>query len=149
SHQDRPKLVLPLSSSLDHLIRSREHFDWNCQTNLYCRLKVNDEFKLRCLLHRQISRFDTFQDLVHVNSRAPIKVSVVRPVRQKTTGFHKLLLWINSRQPVFTGKLHDPLSFAEKEGTGGRHNRAHLPLLCGLKGALEAFGVELSLDLLQ
>ncbi len=35
--------------SFDHLIRPREHVDWNCQTNLFCRLKVDDEFKLRCL----------------------------------------------------------------------------------------------------
>src|SRR5213594_1632008 len=56
----------PLTSSLDHFIRPLEHVERNCQTNLFCRLKVNDEFKLRCLLHRQISRFGAFQDLVHV-----------------------------------------------------------------------------------
>ena len=55
----------------NHLIRPLKHAGWNCQTDLFCRFKVDDEFKLRRLLHRQISRFGTFQDLVHVNSRAP------------------------------------------------------------------------------
>ena len=66
--------------SLDHFIRSREQVDWNCQANLFCRLEVYDKLKLRCLLHRQISRFGAFQDLVHVNSCTPKEVIVVRPV---------------------------------------------------------------------
>ena len=52
--------------SLDDFIRPREHVDWNCKTDLFCRLKVDHEFKLRRLLHRQISRFGAFQDLVNV-----------------------------------------------------------------------------------
>src|SRR5262245_7292952 len=126
-------IVLPL---LGHLIRPREHFDWNCQTNLFCRLEVNDEFKLRCLLHRQIRRFSAFQYLVHVNSSAPKLVSVIHPVGHETALINKPLLWVNSRQPVFAGKLDDPPSFGEKAVAGRRHNRAHLLLLCGLKGAL-------------
>ena len=34
--------------------------------NLFCRLEVNDEFKLRCLLYRQISRFGSLEDFVYV-----------------------------------------------------------------------------------
>ena len=41
----------------------------NRQTDLFRRLQVDHKLKLRWLLHRQISRFGTFQDLVHVNSR--------------------------------------------------------------------------------
>src|SRR5205814_9638079 len=126
----------PCLISSKHLIRSREQVDWNWQTNLFCRFKVNDEFKLRRLLHRQISRFGTFQDLVYVNSRAPIEVIVVRSVEHETALIDKFFLEVNGRQPVFAGKLDDSLSFGEKAGTGGRHNRAHLLLLCGLKGAL-------------
>src|SRR5258705_10889222 len=88
--------------SLDHLIRPREHFRRNSQADLLSRLKVNDEFKLRCLLHRQISRFGTFQYLVEVNRRAPIEVNVIRPVGHKAALIDKLLLEVNSRQPVFT-----------------------------------------------
>src|SRR5215510_14838180 len=122
--------------SLDYPIRPREHFWRNCQTNLFRCLQVDDEFKLRCLLHGQISRFGTFQDLVHVNSSAPMEVNDVCPIGHEATGFHKLLLEVNSRQAVFASKLDDLFSFGEKLTTSGRHDRAHLLLLCGLKGAL-------------
>ena len=44
-----------------------------------------------------------FQNLVHVNSRAPIEVIVIRPVEHETALIDKLLLEVNSRQPVFAG----------------------------------------------
>jgi hypothetical protein len=58
-------LLLPtacclLRSSLNHFIRPLEHADWDCNTDLFCRLKVNNKLKLRRLLHRQISRFGAF-----------------------------------------------------------------------------------------
>src|SRR6266508_1406724 len=96
-------------------IRPLEHADRNCQTNLFCRLKVDHELKLRCLLYRQISRFGTFQDLVHVNRRAPIEVIEVRPIGHEAALIDKLLLKVNSRQAVFDGKLDDPLSFGEQK----------------------------------
>ena len=77
-----------------------------------------------------------FQDLVHITSRAPIDVSGVRPIEHEAALIDKLLLEVNSRQPVFAGKLDDPLSFGEKRASRGRHNRVDLLLLCGLKGAL-------------
>ena len=104
----------PPACSLDHLDSPARARGRNCQTDLFCRFEVDDEFKLRCLLHRQISRFGAFQDLVHVNSRAPIEVIEVRPVGHETALIDILLLWVNSRQPVFAGKLDDPLSFGEK-----------------------------------
>src|SRR4029453_11262127 len=122
--------------SLDHFIRPREKFRRECQTDLFRSLHVDQKLKLRRLLHRQISRFGAFQDLVHVNSRAPIEVFEVRPVRHETSLIDKLLLEVNSRQPVFGGKLDDPLSFHEKGASGHRHNRAYLFLLGGFKGAL-------------
>src|SRR4030095_1956072 len=106
--------LLGFLPSLHHFIRPREKFRRECQTDLFRCLQVDHKLKLRRLLHRQISRFCTFQDLVHVNSRAPIEVTVVRPVGHETPLIDKLLLWVNSRQPVFTGKLYDPLSFGEK-----------------------------------
>jgi hypothetical protein len=32
-------------------IRPREHFDWNCQTNLFCRFEIDHKLKLRRLLY--------------------------------------------------------------------------------------------------
>ena len=82
----------------------------------FAAFKVDDKFKLRRLLDRQIGRFGAFQDLVDVNSRAAIEVIVVRPVGHEAARIDKLLLWVNSRQPVFDGKLDDPLSFAKNGG---------------------------------
>jgi hypothetical protein len=65
--------------SPDNLICPFEYSDWDRQTKLFCCFEVNDEFKLRCLLHRQISRFGAFQDLVHVNSRAPEDILAIQP----------------------------------------------------------------------
>ena len=116
--------------SLDQFIRPFEHAVRNCQINLFGRLKVNDEFKLRRLLHRQVSRFGAFQDLVHVNSRAPIEVGGVRPIGHETALIDKLLVWVNSRQPVLGGKLDDLLSFREKGTSGDHRHRVDLLLLC-------------------
>ena len=85
--------------SLDHLIRPLKHTDWNCQTYLFRRLKVDHKFKLRRLLHRQISRFGAFQDLVHVNGRVPKEVFEVRPVGHETARIDKLRRAISAEPP--------------------------------------------------
>jgi hypothetical protein len=102
--------VLPTADHclLDHSIRPLKHADWNCQTNLFCCLKVNDEFKLRRLLHRQVSRFGAFQNLVHVNSRAPIEVIVVRPVEHEAALIDKLLLEVGNRYLTASSTIRFP-----------------------------------------
>ena len=42
--------LLPVAL-LDHFIRPREQFVRNCNTDLFCRLKVKDEFKPHRLLY--------------------------------------------------------------------------------------------------
>src|SRR5262249_38314885 len=132
----RIRQKLRFLSSLNHLIRPRQHFDWDCQTNLFCCLEINDKLKLCSLLYRQFSRFSTFQYLVHVNSSAAEQIWIIGTIGHKTALFDKLPLWINSWQPVFAGKLDNPLSFGEKTGTRLSHNRIDLFLLRGLKGAV-------------
>src|SRR5688500_18781802 len=68
------------SKSSDYSVCPCQHVRRNLEADLLGGFEVNDEFKLRCLLHWQISRFGAFQDFVHVNSRAPIKVDIVRSV---------------------------------------------------------------------
>jgi len=127
--------LLPLAL-LNHFIRPRQQFVRNRVTDLFCRRKVDDEFKLHRLLHWQVSRFRSLEDSVHVVGCLAVQVIVVHPVEHEAALIDKLLLVVNSRQPVFDGKLHDPLSFGEEAGSLGRHNRAHLFLFCGLNGAL-------------
>src|SRR5262249_374240 len=104
--------------------------------NLLCCLQVDHKLKLRGLLHRQVSRFGTFQDLVHVKSRPPIKVSGIRAIGHEAALIDKVLLWVNRGQPMFAGKLNDPFSFSEKEPTPAAPNPAPLLLLCRSKGPL-------------
>src|SRR5688572_5505584 len=70
-------LSLTTSRLLNHLIRPLQHTVRNRQINLFCCLEIYDELELRRLLHRQVSGFGTFQDLVHVTSRDPVEVIVV------------------------------------------------------------------------
>src|SRR5262245_32284862 len=122
--------------SLDYLICPREELGRKCQTDLFRRLQVNDEFKLRRLLDRQVSRPRPLLNLVHVVGGLAEQVIIVRSIGHEAALIDKLLLEVNGWQPVFTGKLDDLLSFGEKTGTGDRHNPANLLLLCGSEGAL-------------
>src|SRR4051812_27644618 len=125
-----PKSKIANPKSFYDPIRPLQYSDWDRQTKFFCCFEVNDELELRCLLHRQISRLGAFQYLIHVNSRLPVEVSEVRPIGHESTGFDKFILWINSRQAIFTGKLAYPLSFRKKAVSDVRHDRAHLLLLC-------------------
>src|SRR5439155_14356882 len=116
--------LCPLPLLLDYLIRPREQINRNRQTNLFCRFKINDEFKLRRLLYGKVSRFCFLEDLIDVVGRAPIEVDRVRTIGHEAALVDKLLLKVNSRQPVFAGKLDDPLSFADKGANALRQNRA-------------------------
>src|SRR5215470_1894858 len=111
-------LLSPQHCLFDYLVRPREKVGRKCQTDLFCCLEIYDELKLRCLLHWQIGRLCALQDLVHINSRAPVEIVVVHPVRHETTLIDKLTLKIDSRKPVFSGKLDDPLPFGEKLASG-------------------------------
>ncbi len=121
---------------LDDLIRSRQHFGWNRQTDLLRGFQIDHELKPHGLLHWQISRFGSLQNFVHITSRAPIDVSGVHPVKHEAAFIDKLLLEVNGWKPVFTCKLDDPLSCAEKAASGERHYCLNPLLLGGLKGAL-------------
>src|SRR4029434_46409 len=64
-----------------------------------------------------------FKILSTYHSRAPIEIIEVHPIGHEAALIDKLLRKVNSRQPVFAGKLDDPLSFREKGASGTRHYR--------------------------
>ena len=64
---------------LDHLIRPRQHVGWNRQADLLGGFEIDHELELRRLLHRQIGRFGTLQNLVHIRSGAPVGFGLVAP----------------------------------------------------------------------
>ena len=99
------------------------------------RLMTNSNF-VACCTGRSAG-LGTFQDLVDVNRRAPVLRSPKSgSVGHETALTDKLLLDVNSRQPVFAGKLDDPLFLAKKRGLTSRHNRVDPPSALRLRKAL-------------
>jgi hypothetical protein len=76
--------------SFDHFVGASEQHSRNAKAQRLGRLEVDDQFKLRGLLYRQIGGFSTFQNLVHVGRGAPKHISKVRPIGNKAPGVDKL-----------------------------------------------------------
>src|SRR5262249_62411085 len=91
----------------NHLVRPLQHADRNRQADFFRRLEINDEFKLRRLLYRQITGLCALENLIYVVGGLTVQVSVVRPIGHEAALIDKLFLEVNSRQLVFTGKLND------------------------------------------
>src|SRR4030095_8848303 len=75
--------LLSFLRSSNHPIRSRQHIRRNREVYLLSCFQVDDELEFLRLLDWEVGGFSTFQNLVHVNSRAPIEVSEVRPIRHE------------------------------------------------------------------
>src|SRR5205809_3410998 len=67
-------------SSLDYLIRPRQHSRWDRQADLFGRFKIDDEFKLCGLLDRKIRRLSAFENLVDVSGGTMVHVGNVHAV---------------------------------------------------------------------
>ena len=126
-------------ASFNHLICPLQHAAGIVNPICFAAFRLMMKLELRCLLHRQISRFGAFQDLVHVNSRKPIVVNNVRPIGHEANLVDKLLLEVNSRQVVFAGK--STIRFLSAKIDDCRlSDRAYLFLLCGLKALFKPLG---------
>src|SRR3989304_8096126 len=88
--------LLPVAL-LNHFIRPREQFVWNCNTNLLCRLEVNDEFKLHRLLYWKISWLRSLENPVYIVGGLAKQVIEVHPVGHEPALIDKLPLKVNSR----------------------------------------------------
>ncbi len=108
---------MALSSLLDHFIGPKEHLSRDRHADLLCRLEIDNQLELYGLLHWQLSRFCSFQDLVDKCSRAPVHVLMIRSIGHQATPIHPTPPCENSRQPVLEHELYDPLSvFANRRG---------------------------------
>src|SRR5262249_53310069 len=70
--------------------RPRQYIRWSRHADLLRRFEINHQLELRRLLDRQIGRFGSLEDSVHVIRDAPISVRFVRPVGHEPTGIYKL-----------------------------------------------------------
>src|SRR5262245_17890044 len=55
-----------------HLIRTQEHRLWDREAQRLRGLEVDPQLELRWLLHGKVGRLGSFEDLVHVGSRASL-----------------------------------------------------------------------------
>src|SRR5262245_794540 len=76
-------------ASSDHLIRPQQHIRRNRDTDLLRCLEIDYQLELHWLLHREISGFPPFENLVNVYSGVTPHVWNTRAVRHKTTVSHK------------------------------------------------------------
>jgi len=70
-------LISFFPSSLEYLVRPLEHLGRDRQANLLRRFEIDYKLKLRRLLHWEVSRFRSFQNLVYVSGGAAVTISIV------------------------------------------------------------------------
>src|SRR5262249_43579114 len=78
-----------LGLSSDDLVCSHQDVGWNGQTDLLGGLEIDHQLELRWPLNRQIGGLSSLQDLVHVNSRAPIDVIEIRSVGHQPASIYR------------------------------------------------------------
>ena len=67
-------------SSFDHLIGAHFNGGGQIETKRGGRFAINDQLEFHWLLHRQIGRFRSFQNLVHIARGLTVLVAAVRSV---------------------------------------------------------------------
>src|SRR4051812_37230194 len=71
------------------------------------------------------ARLGAVENSIHISRGSPIEISVARTVTHEASRFGKLLEKIHRRQPAPAGKVHDPLSLAEKNGVRENDQRTN------------------------
>ena len=77
-------------ASSNHFVGSCQHSLWDREADLLGGFQIDQEFKLRRLLDRQIGWLAAFQNLVHLRSRSTEQIRTVRAVRHQTSRFCEL-----------------------------------------------------------
>src|SRR4029453_16675862 len=75
---------------LDDLVRPLQQRLRDCEAERLGGLEVDDQLELRRLLDGQVAGLGTFEDPLHVVSRAPLQVKKVRAIHDKTAGLRVL-----------------------------------------------------------
>jgi len=69
-----------------------------------------DQLELRRLLHREIAGLGALEDLVHIPRGAPDQVYDVRSIGHEPSDVYKLAVFVDRRQAVLGGKVHESSS---------------------------------------
>src|SRR5215468_8779647 len=85
----------PPAVLFDHLIGESKKRKRNGQTQRLRGHEIDDQLEFYRRLYWQIGGLLPAQDAVDVASCASIQVANVRPIRHKTAGFRKVVIWID------------------------------------------------------
>ena len=92
---------------LDHFIRSHQHIWRDREADLLSCFQIDDEFKLRRLLHREVCWLGTFENFVDLSGGAPVQFWNVWPIGDQATRVDPSNVGTHRRQPVLDRKLND------------------------------------------
>ena len=92
---------------LDHLGRLQQDLGRNRQAERVGGFQVDCQHEFPRLLDGKITRLGTLEDLVYVNSGAPLQFGKIRPVRHQAASLHTCPPCENCRQPAFGRKVHN------------------------------------------
>src|SRR5262249_32062618 len=98
-------------------VRPRQHIRRYRKADLLRSLKVDDELKLRRLLHRKICWFSALQNLVHVGSSPPPQVHHIRRIGHEPSVLHILYLVVYRRQPALCRQFYNLCSVDKEDRT--------------------------------
>src|SRR4030095_5509006 len=65
-----------------------------------CRLKIDNQYVFGGCLYREIGRFLSLENAIHIPSSEPLGCNGVRSVGNKTTAIYGRPVRVNGRQPV-------------------------------------------------
>src|SRR5262245_6857471 len=105
------------SSSLNQLVRAKEHRLRNRQADLFCRCEVDNELNLHRLLHGKVGRFCSFENLIHISCGTPEQIIKARAVAHKPSVFNIFWPAVNCRKPAFDGEFCELFSLRNVHGT--------------------------------
>src|SRR5215475_3491531 len=107
-------LLLTIHSLPYYFVRPRQDIRRNRETDLLYCLEVDDQLKLRRLLHWDIGGFGSFENLVHLDGCAPDYVIVVCPIGYKSTCFHPFFILEYCRQAILCQKIENSSLMSQK-----------------------------------
>src|SRR5438132_7793742 len=102
------------SSSLDDLVRSRQHIGRNLETDLLRGLEVDDQLKLHRLLDWKIGGPGALENFIDVAGGSPEQIGEASAIRNEATSVHGLSIIEHRRQAVLYPKIAEPASLREK-----------------------------------
>src|SRR5438094_1074538 len=121
----------------DDLIRPQQQRLWNRQPKSLRGLEVDDEFELGWLLDGKVGGLRALEDLVHIDRRTSIEVTILRPIRHEITSLGVTLDPVHGWQATVHRELRDAAPLVIEHWLGEYHQAVDSRLADGDEGAVD------------